>query len=123
MKKPVILFVDDEIEILEIIQDIFKSREFEVVCTHSGDNAIRLCDDGGADVIVCDLILKDSSGMEVLSYWKKNCPGAYRILTTGYLDQLAEKKCREEEIFQKMIPKPWDIFQLREEIEHLFNEN
>ncbi|MEE9169316.1 MAG: response regulator [bacterium] len=115
--KPVVLFVEDEPEILGIVGDIFRSSRMKVICTQSGKQALQLADQQDLAVVVCDLILKDISGLEVLSHFKKNHPQTYRILTTGFLDAKQEKKCMELGIFQTLIPKPWDIFKFREKMD------
>ena len=117
MSKPVILFVDDEPEILDIVSDIFRNGVAKVFCAHSGEEALQFANHHEVTLVMSDLILKDISGLEVLSHFKDNKPETYRILTTGFLDPCRERICQEMGIFQAMIPKPWDIGELRKTIE------
>ena len=112
----VVLFVDDEHEILEIVKDIFRNNSFKVICTDSGQGALNYSKKHDIKLIVCDLILNGISGLDVLTYYKQNCPNTYRILTTGYLDEQKESYCKKAGIFQKLIPKPWDIHNMRNQI-------
>ena len=116
MSKKIVLFVDDEIEILEIIEDVLKDSPFNVICAESGKTALDYSKKHKINLIVCDLILNDISGLEVLTHFKENHPNTYRILTTGYLDEKQENYCREIGVFQKIIQKPWDIYEIRDQI-------
>jgi len=119
MVKPVVLFVDDEPEILEILQDIFIRSKIEVQCFASGKAAIQACNKKAIDIIVCDLMLNDISGLEVLAFFKQTSPKTYRILMTGYLDDEKERNAKKQGLMQDTIPKPWDIFQVQQKIESL----
>ena len=116
MSKQIVLFVDDEPEILEIVEDVFKDSPIKVICAESGKTALDYSKKHKIKLIVCDLILNDISGLEVLTHFKDNHPNTYRILTTGYLDEKQENYCREIGVFHKMIPKPWDIYKIRDQI-------
>ena len=60
-----ILLIDDHIELLDIIEDIFIREGFEVVKASSAGEAIRAALDHLPDVILCDLWLPDYSGRDV----------------------------------------------------------
>lgn len=116
MAEQTVLFVDDELEILEIVEDIFRNSAFKVICTDSGTSALDYSKKQRINLVVCDLILNDISGLEVLEHYKKHYPETFRILTTGYLDEKKESYYKEQGIFQKILPKPWDIHKIRDQI-------
>jgi len=116
MSRQIVLFVDDEPEILEIIEDVFKDNPIKVICALSGKTALDYSKKHKINLIVCDLILNDISGLEVLKHFKENHPNTFRILTTGYLDEKQENYCKKIGVFHKFIPKPWDIYEIRDQI-------
>ncbi len=122
MGKKRIMFVDDEPEILEILQDIFDGSSFEIVTAGTGEKAIRLVRESLIDLILCDLKLPDISGIEVLKKAKERQPGVMAILTTGYYDPLSHEKDEHAKVIDKFIPKPWDILSLKREIQNLLSQ-
>ena len=60
-----VLIVDDEPEVGKAIRRML-STEHEVTVTRSGVDARRLLDEQTFDAIVCDLMMPDLSGMELL---------------------------------------------------------
>ncbi len=122
MAKKRLMFVDDEPEILEILQDIFERSSFEIMTAGTGGKAIRLVQDSLVDLILCDLKLPDISGIEVLKKAKEKQPGVKAVLTTGYYDPLNSQKDEHAQVIDKFIPKPWDILNLKQEIQNLLGE-
>ena len=122
MRKKRLMFVDDEPEILEILQDIFERSSFDILTAGTGGKAIELVRESWVDLILCDLKLPDISGIEVLQQAKEKQPGVKAILTTGFYDPLNSEKNKQEKIFDKFIPKPWDILNLKKEIQNLLGD-
>lgn len=118
-KTPVVVFVDDEKEILEILVDLFRDSPFRVICVPTGREAVDLITQYNVRMIVCDLLLKDMSGLEVLKHYRDMLPDCRRVLMTGYLDEAQEEQARREQLFETIIPKPWDIYSLRKQIHDL----
>ncbi len=120
--EPVVVFVDDEEEILEILRDIFSEAPYRVHCFARGKDAMRYAEDQEVLAVVCDLYLKDVSGAEVLKHYQRVSPDTYRVLMTGYFDEEQEEQAKREELFHQLIPKPWDIYGLRKEIDRIVTE-
>ena len=81
--KPSILFVDDDPSMLEIFAVYFRDQGYEVVTTASGDQAMRLADEGRFSVAVFDIHLAGENGMELLSYFKTKFPKLPVVMFTG----------------------------------------
>lgn len=122
MEKKRIMFVDDEPEILEILQDIFEGSSFEIITAGTGGKAIELVKESLFDLILCDLKLPDISGVEVLKKAKEKQPGTVAILTSGYYDPLGGEKDAHAEAIDRFITKPWDILSLKQEIQTLLSQ-
>ncbi len=66
-----ILVVDDEEQILRAIGRAL--RTYDVTTANSGQRAIDLISEGAEyDLILCDLIMRDVSGIDVFNWLKKN---------------------------------------------------
>jgi CheY-like chemotaxis protein len=69
MKK--IFIVEDEILIQQSLKKLFERRGFEVAVTPSGKEAIDRIEAEHFDRIICDLMLQDISGFDVIEESKR----------------------------------------------------
>lgn len=105
--KPKVLFVDDEQRVLTAMQRLFQ-RDCEITVTNSGYTALELLRDNDIDVIVCDQLMPEITGVEVLRACREVSPRTIRILLTGHADlDAAIQSVNEGEIF-RYINKPWN---------------
>jgi DNA-binding response OmpR family regulator len=70
MKK--ILVIDDEREVLDIVRSTLKTRGHEVLVTTSGSEGIRLAREEGPHLIICDLMMPEVSGLQVIKAVKSH---------------------------------------------------
>ena len=61
-----VLLVEDDAALLTALRALMRSRDYDVVETETGDEAIAAVTKGDIDVVVLDLGLPDMSGIEVL---------------------------------------------------------
>ena len=80
------LIVDDERDICDCLQQFFSARGFSVATAFSGEEALMRLTQGGADVVLLDILLPGLSGMEVLRRLKELNPRIRVVMVTG-LDQ------------------------------------
>lgn len=66
MKK--ILFLEDEIEIREILSEYMKLADYEVVETGNGDEAMEILKREKFDAVILDIMVEGSGGLEVLKF-------------------------------------------------------
>jgi two-component system KDP operon response regulator KdpE len=64
-KKPVILVVDDEPQILRVMRASLPPRGYEVVTARSGQEALDRIQKEMPDLIILDLVMPEMSGLEV----------------------------------------------------------
>jgi PAS domain S-box-containing protein len=79
-----ILLVDDEANVLLTIGTILADRGYEVETTESGRQAIDLVGAQPFDLVLTDLSLKDTDGLEVLAAVREKQADAVAIMLTGY---------------------------------------
>ncbi|MEM7763984.1 MAG: response regulator [Pseudomonadota bacterium] len=115
-RKPCVVFVDDEKRVLNSMRALFR-REYDLHLTTSGEEAIRLCVEHDADVIVADQRMPEMEGVEVLGAVREQAPRTMRILLTGYADLDAiEGSINVGEVF-RFLSKPCAPEQLRKTID------
>jgi CheY-like chemotaxis protein len=68
--RPRLLAVDDDPSTLEFLTAALRPEGFEVVTTTSPFEALELARGGGFDVIVCDLLMPELDGWEVVQALK-----------------------------------------------------
>jgi len=85
MKETQILVIDDDEAICGFCQGALSRIENLTVTTeHRGRQALRLCDSNKFDIVLSDLNMPHTSGVEVLKRMKENNPAVPVIIMTGY---------------------------------------
>ncbi|NIM03079.1 response regulator [bacterium] len=83
MKKTNILIVDDEIDLLETLGDIFESKGYNVTMVEDGNKALELLRNKYFDIILMDLKMPGISGVESFKEVKSLHPSAAIIMMTA----------------------------------------
>jgi two-component system KDP operon response regulator KdpE len=65
MSKPVILVVDDEPQILRVMRASLPIRGYEVITASSGEDALDQLSKQVPDLVILDLVMPETSGLEV----------------------------------------------------------
>ena len=88
-----VLVVDDDPPAREAITDILELQAVEVTVATDTASGLRLgrALAGRLDAIVLDLFLPDAPRADVVSPWRKACPGAGLLLVSGADADLAER--------------------------------
>ncbi|MBW1945955.1 MAG: response regulator, partial [Deltaproteobacteria bacterium] len=61
-----ILLVEDELEMLEFLDRFFKRKGYEIRTAETGERAWQLIEETMYDLVICDLVMDDLSGVELL---------------------------------------------------------
>ena len=72
MSKERILVIDDEEDILELVRYNLTAEGYSVVCSDSGENALKLAKSDSFDLIVLDLMLPETDGISVAKLLKSD---------------------------------------------------
>jgi signal transduction histidine kinase/CheY-like chemotaxis protein len=72
VRTPRVLAVDDEPAALALVRAALEPEGFDVVGAGSGREALARATDGAIDVVVCDLVMPDVDGFEVIAQLKRN---------------------------------------------------
>jgi two-component system, OmpR family, response regulator VicR len=65
MKKPKILYVEDEIFLAKIVCETLQGRGYEVVMEHDGNKAVQKFDEANPDVCILDVMLPNKDGFDI----------------------------------------------------------
>lgn len=96
MSKKKLLIVEDEILILRSLQSLLTKRGAEVDGVKNGVEAIKLIREGNYDRVICDLMLKDITGFEVIEETKnhlgdKSVSEIFIIITAYSSEQILDR--------------------------------
>ncbi|HNT23591.1 MAG TPA: response regulator [Anaerolineales bacterium] len=112
--KPVILIVEDDLDVAEMVNAYFNVQGYEVRTVNWGEDAVRSCQASPPDLVILDIRLPDIDGFEV----------AYRLRNNRKTKEipiifLTEKRARSDRLqglelgADDYITKPFDVQELR----------
>ncbi len=112
VRKPAVLFVDDEERVLNALSYLFRDF-YEVEVANGGALALEKLQARRFHVLVSDQRMPEMPGVELLRQAKGIAPGTVRLLLTGYSDLAAiVGSVNESEVF-RFVSKPWQEEDLR----------
>lgn len=80
-----ILVVDDEPNIRRVLSAVFEKAGYQVLTAENGRKALDvISSEPGLDVVVCDLIMPDLNGVEVLEAAREINPGLSVVMITAH---------------------------------------
>ncbi len=106
-----ILVIDDEVDILDLVSDILVENGYDVRIAKNGPDGIGMFDQKRADLLLCDLGMREMSGWEVVTALRARDPHLAVILLTGWGATLPEEKVREYRI-NAVLSKPFEMTKL-----------
>jgi DNA-binding response OmpR family regulator len=92
-----ILVVDDEPPIRELLASYFKKHGYDVTTAADAAETMRLADEVPLHLVILDVLLPDSDGLEILEQLKSAHPNLPIIIMTGI--------GFDEELLQESIQK------------------
>jgi two-component system, OmpR family, response regulator CpxR len=81
--KRTILCVDDNEQSLSIRKVLLETRGYRVVTCTKGEEALRIFQQGGVDLVLSDLVMPGLDGAELIARIKKQSPTTPAILFSG----------------------------------------
>lgn len=108
MNRNKVLFVDDEVNILNSIRRVTIGEEFETLITTSGEKALEIFNENEISVIVTDMRMPKMNGLELLEKVKEISPNTIRMVLSGYA-QIPQVIATVNKVgVFKYITKPWN---------------
>jgi DNA-binding NtrC family response regulator len=85
-----ILIVDDELRITSFLALTFESAGYVVKTAQSGRDAITLCSAETFDVVLCDVMMPEMDGHQLVQWVAAHYPNTRTALMSGY-DEIRDK--------------------------------
>tara|TARA_Y100001949_G_C15904300_1_gene294008 strand:+ start:406 stop:771 length:366 start_codon:yes stop_codon:yes gene_type:complete len=116
MKKPKILFVDDELITLKSFELYFKNI-FDVFTASNGSKALTLLQaHKDMDALITDFKMPEVNGLQLIKQAKSNHSGLVCFLVTGYTNTPEIREALSDKIVAETITKPFDLPNLEQKI-------
>jgi DNA-binding NarL/FixJ family response regulator len=110
-----VLFVDDELILLDSFLPHFRDAGYTVEKAVTGEEALQALEVTPFEILIVDLVLPDINGLEIIRKAKTSRPDITSIVLTGYadvqsavaslhlhVDDYVEKPCEPEELIARM---------------------
>ena len=112
-----LLFVDDEEQILEGIQDSLRKfrKQWDMTFVCGGEAAIVELSMSPFDVLICDMRMPQVDGVDVLRYAKQHFPATVRIVLSGYSE--VENTISVSSLAHRYLTKPCEQSELESVIQ------
>src|SRR6185295_17722673 len=83
-KLPVVLVVDDQLEMAEMLADGLSDRGYHAIAVASGEHALARLRQGPVDALVTDLRMSGVDGLELLARSRRLAPDLPVLVMTAY---------------------------------------
>ncbi len=113
MKQISVLFLDDEVNVLNSIKRLFADEEYGVAVANSAQEAMDIIAREKIKVVLSDQRMPDVPGVEFLHRIKNQYPDIVRILFTAYTDLNAAEQAINISEVSRFINKPWNPNELK----------
>jgi HD-like signal output (HDOD) protein len=121
MRNKSILFVDDEIPILNSLRRVFSGRGYNIFLAGSGDEALSVLAREKVDMVITDVRMPGMNGYELLREIKAVYPSLIRVVLSGYTDEKLVVQIQKMSLAKRYLFKPWKNQELIRIVEQIFN--
>lgn len=115
-----ILIVDDEAELRNVLNDILVEQGYQIISAADGNEAKEKLKSHTFDLVISDIKMPNSDGIELLHWIKTNKPTPV-ILISGYLDY-AKSKSSDIALADEFMSKPFGIENLVKTVESILSK-
>lgn len=113
MEKLSLVIVDDEEEILKSLKRLFR-RDYSVQTFSSAEDFLHFVSDNPVDIVLSDIRMPYMDGFELMAILRRDYPQIVRLCISGYADLERSQKAIENGLFEYIVPKPWESFELKQ---------
>ena len=108
---PRVLVVDDELSLLSFLEMLLRDEGYEVV-TASSVAAARRCLDDPWDLVLCDIMMPDGNGLDLLREIHAADPHPAVVMMTAYTSTRSAIEAMKAGAFD-YVSKPFDVDELK----------
>jgi DNA-binding response OmpR family regulator len=123
MEQPVILLVEDDLDLSEMVSSYFRVQSYDVVTAAWAEEALKIANESPLDLIILDVRLPDMNGFDLCRELRTNV----RRTENTPIIFLTEKRDRVDKLqglelgVVDYITKPFDIQELRLRVRNIIN--
>ncbi len=111
-----ILLIDNEKCVRDTISLSLEKLGYRVVSVESGKKAIKLLKEEPVDIVICDIVMPDISGMDTLEHIVSNYPHIPVIMLSGLADSKTAMEAMKKQAFA-FLAKPVQMKEIQKVIE------
>ena len=117
--RPLVLFVDDEPNILRALRREMMGQAFEVLTAGGGEEALALLERQNVELVVSDMRMPRMDGITLLRAVRERFPQVGRIILSGFVEKEVVVQAVLRGDASAYMAKPWDREMLASTLEHL----
>lgn len=114
-----ILFVDDEVFILQSVKRTVRGKDKTIFLASSGAEGLKILETTPIDIVVSDVRMPVMDGIQFLKEVRKRYPHVYRLILSGYVDREVVLKAILTGVAFEYLTKPWEKDDLRAKLDHI----
>ncbi|MHC4942869.1 MAG: HDOD domain-containing protein [Planctomycetota bacterium] len=118
LRRPRVLFVDDQTIVLKAIRKEMLGCDLDVLLAQSSRDALQILNKVGVEILVTDIIMPEMDGIDFLKTVKEKHPHIHRIILSGYVEESSVMSCITKGYATAYFAKPWYQGALRGTITH-----
>ena len=122
MRRPQVLLVDDEPEVISAIKEALFHEPYEIVGIGDPVEALRILASKSFDVVVADEKMPNMGGAEFLATVRRDFPATVRIILTGHASVGSAVRAINEGSVYRYLLKPFPASELGEIIRRGLSE-
>ena len=111
-----LLIVDDEPVILQILKAVFEDEPYRLTTAGSGNEALKVIEGEGCDLLITDKNLPDVSGLDLLRIAKEKNPFVEVIIVTGYASLETALTAMELDAFDYILKPLNNVFDIKKKV-------
>ena len=81
-----VLLIEDDVAFAAMLTSFLERNDFVVTVAHNGEDGRKLLSKTAYGLVITDLKLPDTTGIEILEFCKETAPGTKVLIMTGYAD-------------------------------------
>jgi signal transduction histidine kinase/CheY-like chemotaxis protein len=112
-----VLLVDDDPRLVAVLSDMLQAEGHPVTSATAGEEALRLFDPAGHDVVITDLGMPGINGWELAERVKRRSPATAVFILTGWGERVSARE--SSQVVDRVIAKPVSVESLLDHLAEL----
>ena len=118
LKKLTILFVDDELDIIDIISDTLSKLNIDFYVAADGKTALNIMNSNNITLLVTDINMFDMDGLELLRIIRADNNNVDCIIMSAYTEDYYKESAKKLWVKQYIV-KPFDFSEFLDAVNKL----